>query len=64
MLEADNVELKHDSHGDAGQGFNGNCPKCGWEIHVAESQWWESKCSCGYVWHLELRIVTDEDEES
>ena len=61
MLEAKNIEVKHGSCGDAGQGFTGNCPKCGQEIQVAEHQWWKSKCECGYVWHLDLRIISDEE---
>lgn len=61
MIEANNVCTEAASHSDAGQGFKGYCPKCRDEINVAEMQWWESKCSCGYVWYLSLKIITDDE---
>ena len=48
--------------GDAGLGFAGYCPDCGGKVNVAEHQWWDSHCECGYNWHLESIKVTAEKE--
>jgi len=46
---------------DSGITFEAQCPDCLEQIHVAESQWWESKCKCGRVWKLEINICADKE---
>lgn len=43
--------------GDAGVTYKMRCEDCGDEITVAEKQWWDTKCSCGYVWSLVVKAV-------
>ena len=39
---------------DAGEGYEFQCPECGDTIKWAEYKWWDCKCSCGYVWEIEM----------
>ena len=42
---------------ECGDSFEGFCPKCHEKLSVATSQYWETKCSCGYEWKLVLKII-------
>lgn len=41
--------------------FKAQCPECGEQFRVAESQWWEPRCDCGYIWCLEINIYTEKE---
>ena len=45
------------SGGDAGVIYTMRCEDCGDKINVAEYQWWDTKCSCGYRWSLVVKAV-------
>jgi len=40
--------------GDTSTQFVVRCPKCHDEIHCAVYKWWETKCSCGYEWTVNI----------
>lgn len=61
MIEVYDVELSQ--HYEAGSMMVFRCPKCGDEISVAKYGWWDTKCSCGYRWHMEFYAYTEDDEE-
>lgn len=64
MIYAADVSVDGNWPADAGYGFIGKCPICGHTIHVAESQWWETRCSCGYTWILDIKIVGIKDGDT
>ncbi len=57
-IYADNIE--HAEQSDAGESFHAQCPECKGSVHVAESQWWDSICECGYTWRLSISIEAEE----
>lgn len=63
-IYAEDVEFNYEggTGGDAGLGFNAKCPDCRDSINVAEGQWWDSICSCGYKWCLSSIKVEAEKE--
>jgi hypothetical protein len=52
----DSVEF-NGINGDCGISFKGRCPDCGDGIHVAESSWWDTECSCGIEWVLNIEMI-------
>ena len=55
-IEAKNIEFEH-SGSDSGMTFTLICPKCTDKIRVAECCWWDTECSCGYYWKLDIRAI-------
>lgn len=43
--------------GDSGLTFVFECPSCDDEIKVAEYGWWDTTCSCGLNWDLDIKAV-------
>lgn len=39
---------------EAGSQYSVVCPKCKDVVYWAESMWWVPKCSCGYVWEVDI----------
>ena len=49
-------------HSDAGITFEAQCPKCNCTIRVAPHAWWETKCTCGLEWNIEIDIYAKTEE--
>ena len=48
---------------DAGDLFKVECPSCAQEITLTNGGgWWDTTCSCGYHWTLELKAVGYKDD--
>jgi hypothetical protein len=45
------------SGGDAGEVYEGFCPKCGDKVRVATNGWNETVCSCGLNWTITLELI-------
>ena len=65
-IYAKDIEFNYEAGtgGDAGIGFKAKCPDCDGSINVAEGQWWDSICECGYKWDLCITIEADKDRNN
>ena len=56
-IESRDIEFDHDANSDAGDCYIVTCPVCFNKIRIAQYGWWEKKCSCGYMWSIEIKAI-------
>ena len=54
------AEVEFDGyHNEAGLCWKFHCPKCEDELTAADSQWWDSTCSCGLKWRVTWSAIAE-----